>query len=657
MTWKALQVSAVALHETGKTRQARTVAEAALAAAASEDERAESRLTLAWVHHQLGNSDSSAHFIEQVHDARAGCLNGLLLCHDGKHAAALPVLEAASVDPSLDLRWRANALVGVGISAAYLGHFSRADQALDDAYELYTGLGELERAATCRHNQGFVAAEAGDLPRALALYDSADIDPTSRPEVLVDRAKALMGSGLLQEAGVALSRAGRLLGAAGRGPAYNEAMLAYSSCCLRAGKAEAALTAAQSVDSHEGRALAAHARIALGEQVDVNGVAMNCDPIVAARLRLAADQASLVAAQRSSTVPALRALGWLAQARLARTNAAALVACRNGLRADPRSVELAAAGRAAATHPRTVFTWVERERATLDGLGQVPTPAEMVNALGSTTLLSFYNHNGCTSAVSVIDGRFRLHDLGQVDPTAVRASMTLLATTGHGEDAANRALDELDQQIFSKIDIPRQPLLILTRELHWIPWGAFPTLRGLPVVTAPSALHWLRAEGDVPPGHLWVAGPRLEHAEFEVVELHQEHGGTLLVGADATVDAVLTAMADVGTVHIAAHCAHRPGAPLFSSLELADGPLYGHHIARIPRLPARVVLSACESALDLPRVFLDHGARSVVASTLPVVDARAAALVRSLHRELAEGSETGVALARHPGLGFVAIGR
>ncbi|WP_372440386.1 CHAT domain-containing protein [Actinokineospora baliensis] len=378
---------------------------------------------------------------------------------------------------------------------------------------------------------------------------------------------------------------------------------------------------------------------------------------MAARLRLAANQPALVAGGCSSPVPALRALGWLARAQLATTGAAALTACRNGLRADPRSIELAAAGLAAATRPQAVFTWVERERAALDGLEKVLTPAEIVNALSDKTLLNFYNHNGSTSAVSVVDGRFRTHTLGRVDPSAVRAALTLLATTGQGEDAANRALSELDEQIFSTVDIPRRPLVILTRELHQIPWGALPTLRGLPVVTAPSAHHWLRAAGPIPPGHLWVAGPRLKHAESEARQLHEEHGGTLLVGTDATVDAVLAAMGDVGTAHIAAHCAHRPGAPLFSSLELADGHLYGHHVARVPRLPARVVLSACESALDLPRVFLDHGSRSVIASTLPVVDASASELVGRLHRRLAEGADAGVALAGQATLGFVVVGR
>ncbi|SES24768.1 CHAT domain-containing protein [Actinokineospora terrae] len=155
-----------------------------------------------------------------------------------------------------------------------------------------------------------------------------------------------------------------------------------------------------------------------------------------------------------------------------------------------------------------------------------------------------------------------------------------------------------------------------------------------------------------------MAGPRLKHAETEARALHREHGGVLLTGNNATVDAVRAAMAEAGTAHIAAHCVHKPRAPLFSALELADGPLFGHHIARLGRLPARVVLSACESALDLPRVFLDNGTRSIVASTLPVADERVSELVTDLHRRLALGADTASALAgAHPGLGFVVIGR
>ncbi|GAA3020779.1 CHAT domain-containing protein [Actinokineospora globicatena] len=661
VTWKALQTSAVALHEDGKTREARRVAEAALIAASTDDERSESRLTLAWVRHQLGDPAASAHLVSQVQDPRAGCLAALLLCHDGEHAAAIPALELAIADPRLDLRWQANALVGLGVSAAFLQRFTEADDALERAYQIYRGLGELERAATCKHNQGFVAAEAGDLPRALELYDTAAIDETRRPEVLVDRAKALLDGGLLQEAGVALTRAGRLLGAAGRGPAYADAMLTYGWYCLRAGDLVAARSAASRVDLPEARALDAHARISAGEEVDIADIAEACEPVVAVRLRLAAGKPELVATERFSPNHLLRSLGWLAQARLATTRGAALAACRAGLKSDPRSVELARTGREAATSPRAVFAWVERERAASDGTGRVPTPAEVVEALGGASLLNFYIHNGHTSAVAIVDRRFAVHDLGRIDLAAVRAAMTLVATTGRGHDAASHALRDLDGQLFSKIDLPPRPLVILTRHLHQTPWSALPSLSTIPVTTAPSAAHWLAAEGAIPAGHVWVAGPRLEHAEDEARALHRAHGGVLLTGEEATVDAVLAALAGAGTAHIAAHCVHRPGAPLFSALELADGPLFGHHVARLDRPPARVVLSACESALDLPQVFLDHGTRSVIASTLPVADERVSDLVIDLHARLALGADAGAALAGaqagHPGLGFVVIGR
>ncbi|WP_092781349.1 CHAT domain-containing protein [Actinokineospora terrae] len=658
VTWRALQTSAVALHENGKTREARRVAEAAVSAAGTDDERDESRLTLAWVCHQLGDRARSAQLVLDVRDLRADCLRGLLLCHDGNHAAAIPVLEAAIADPELDLRWQANALVGLGVSAIFLRKFTMADEALERAYEIYRGLGELERAATCKHNQGFAAAEAGDLPRALELYDAAAIDETRRPEVLVDRAKALLDCGLLREAGVALTRAGRLLGAAGRGPAYADAMLTYGWCCLRAGNPAAARTAASMIDLPEASALDAHARIAVGEAVDIDAIAEMCDPAVAARLRLAAAKPELVALERFSRHPQLRALGWLAQAQLAETRGAVLAACRAGLRSNPRSVELAQTGRSAVTSPRAVFAWIERERAALDNTDRLPTATEVVEALGDNSLLSFYIHNGLTSAVAIIGGRFTTHELGQVDLAAVRAALTLVATTNQGQVAAGHALRALDEQIFSKIDLPHRPVVILTRDLHQIPWSALPSLQDVPVTTAPSAAHWLDAEGPVPEGHLWVAGPRLKHAETEARALHREHGGVLLTGNNATVDAVRAAMAEAGTAHIAAHCVHKPRAPLFSALELADGPLFGHHIARLGRLPARVVLSACESALDLPRVFLDNGTRSIVASTLPVADERVSELVTDLHRRLALGADTASALAgAHPGLGFVVIGR
>ena len=91
---------------------------------------------------------------------------------------------------------------------------------------------------------------------------------------------------------------------------------------------------------------------------------------------------------------------------------------------------------------------------------------------------------------------------------------------------------------------------------------------------------------------------------------------------------------------MAAHGVHEPDNPLFSHLELADGPLFGHELDQLPRLPARVVLSACElglsgtrpgeESLGMTAALLHGGAGSVVAGVARIAD-DVACLVGAAH--------------------------
>ncbi len=115
--------------------------------------------------------------------------------------------------------------------------------------------------------------------------------------------------------------------------------------------------------------------------------------------------------------------------------------------------------------------------------------------------------------------------------------------------------------------------------------------------------------------------------------------------------------ADRGVVHLAAHGTHETDNPLFSSLRLADGPLFAHELDGTDLHGVVVVLSACEVGLSTPRiggeslgltsVLLRLGARAVIASVAPLRDDVVAARVMpSLHAELRDGAMPGTALAR-----------
>jgi len=107
-------------------------------------------------------------------------------------------------------------------------------------------------------------------------------------------------------------------------------------------------------------------------------------------------------------------------------------------------------------------------------------------------------------------------------------------------------------------------------------------------------------------------------------------------------------------VHVAAHGTHVTQNPLFSSLRLADGPLFAYEL-EAPNVPLHVVLSACElgqvtvrpgeEALGLTSVLLQLGVRCVVAGVADVNDDLAAEVMLDYHRQLASGSDTAAALA------------
>jgi CHAT domain-containing protein len=99
----------------------------------------------------------------------------------------------------------------------------------------------------------------------------------------------------------------------------------------------------------------------------------------------------------------------------------------------------------------------------------------------------------------------------------------------------------------------------------------------------------------------------------------------------------------------------RSDSPLFSSLELADGPLNVYELQHLRRAPELVVLSSCDLAtsathpgdelLGFAAALLNMGTRTVIASTLPVPDAAAKRLMRTLHERLVAGDRPACALA------------
>lgn len=287
-------------------------------------------------------------------------------------------------------------------------------------------------------------------------------------------------------------------------------------------------------------------------------------------------------------------------------------------------------------------------------------------------LVSLATHDGVWHAV-VIDRRGARHErLAAVGPgeelvRRVRSDLDALALPmlAPGMRSAVQAslasgLAGLDAALLGPLDLAGRPLVISPAGLlALLPWGMLPSRAGAPTVVAPSATAWSTAATTPSRGPgtrvTALAGPGLVRSHDEAHAVAASWAGAALVNDGATTHALIAALAGSDIVHIAAHGRHDPDNPLFSSLRLADGPLFAHELDGATTVASCVVLSACEvgmwamrpgdEPLGLTSVLLQMGVRSVVAGVARVDDAVAADVMAALHRRMAEGVDSATALA------------
>ncbi|WGX97067.1 CHAT domain-containing protein [Nocardioides sp. L-11A] len=289
---------------------------------------------------------------------------------------------------------------------------------------------------------------------------------------------------------------------------------------------------------------------------------------------------------------------------------------------------------------------------------------EILAATDDTCLVELVEVDGSLHVVVAHAGTVRRRVAGSADEIATLlgpAGMLLRrAARGRPADTADlgRALQEavLGEAVRLLPDAP--VVLAPTARLHGLAWSLLPTLRDRPFAVVPSAGQWLRARATAAPdpvSTVLVAGPALASGGAEVPVLARRHpDAVLLDGPRATLDAVLAHLDGAGLVHLAAHGRFRADSPLFSALDLADGPLTVHDLERIRRAPYRVVLSACESGvlapvgaeelLGLAAALFSLGTAGLVCSVGEVNDAATADLMVDLHAALAAGEDPATAL-------------
>jgi tetratricopeptide (TPR) repeat protein len=186
------------------------------------------------------------------------------------------------------------------------------------------------------------------------------------------------------------------------------------------------------------------------------------------------------------------------------------------------------------------------------------------------------------------------------------------------------------------------------------------------LVVTPSARIWHDIGGNAdraastPVRKAWVAGlasrglPSVRR-EVEIVARHL--GGwdvTRSLAPDR--ESMRHAASASDLVHLATHGSLRRDNPMYSFVQLADGPLFVHDLAAFSLPGSTVVLTACSSGqgeapsgdewIGLARGFLQSGASSVVASLWPIQDKATLELMDLFYQGLAEDVAVATALGQ-----------
>ena len=288
----------------------------------------------------------------------------------------------------------------------------------------------------------------------------------------------------------------------------------------------------------------------------------------------------------------------------------------------------------------------------------------LVDEVGDGSFVELVEIAGQLRSVVVAGGRVRAYVVGSATDAgaAVDAARFVLRQAARGRPVSLAEIGLRLQQALLGPSVaalrPGPVVVSPTAALHATPWGLLPALAGAPVSVVPTASTWLRARAQPgAAGRVLVTGPGLASGGAEVPRVAAEHpDAVVLTNGSATVGRCLRAMDGAGLVHVAAHGRFRADNPMFSALEMADGPLTVHDLEQLGRAPHRIVLSACDSGVMVPvgagellglaSALMSMGTAGILASVAPVNDEATAELMVQVHRGLDEIDDLGAVMQR-----------
>jgi tetratricopeptide (TPR) repeat protein len=320
---------------------------------------------------------------------------------------------------------------------------------------------------------------------------------------------------------------------------------------------------------------------------------------------------------------------------------------------------------------------VRQHRWYAEGAGEVTEPADVDQLQAAlkeddAALVAHLVVNGRVSALVCAPDRSAVVDLGPLASLRDRLdglTSDLTMAAGHRDGplaapvraALHARLAVVGEQLVAPIvDLLGERRLVLTPSgaLAGTPWSLLPGLVGRPLTIPPSATRWLELRGAPRPRRVGlVAGPDVARGPEEVSRAAAAWTDVqVLQGVDATTARVAELAESVDVLHLAGHGRHTGENPLFSAIELVDGPWFGYDIDELRRTPSTVVLSACElgrvsvrsgeEAIGMSAAWLHAGARTVLSSPVLIADDLACDAMARWHTLVAAGTAPADALAQ-----------
>ena len=303
-----------------------------------------------------------------------------------------------------------------------------------------------------------------------------------------------------------------------------------------------------------------------------------------------------------------------------------------------------------------------------------PVDADEARAAASergVTVVEFFEVDEVVWTIVLSDRGITVHPSGRIEEVArlvtrLRRDLRARAVLAAGSPMA-ATLERATASSLAGLDAvlntagPGEPRVVVipSRTLAAVPWSLLPSLLGRPVTVAPSLTRWVRGPWRTGPAR-WsepvaaLYGPGLSRTgpEIRAVRAAWSQGPPDVDVTPATSEDVLHALGSARVVHLAAHGVHEAQSPLFSSVEMVDGPVFAHEFPR-PVAAEHVSLSACDvgqfstrpgdEPLGLAIALISLGATSVLGAVAPVADHVAADAMVAYHRLLAGGQDASTA--------------